>query len=285
MTAFTRAIHFGSITAFAANPADLFDRVAAFAVAAEQAGFDALLVPDHLQQGSIGGGPDKPLFEAWTLLGALAARTSSIALGALVSPVTTRHPSVLAKAATSLDVISGGRAIFGYGAGWDAEEHVAFGIDFPSTAERMDRLDEGLEVVTRILGRAGPTFSGRFYSLREPHNVPAPLGSIPIVVAGGGERRTLRAAATYGDACNVAGDLEQLTRKFAVLDEHCRAVGRDPAEVQRTVALPPLGPAAPELRSAVLDAVGAGATGVVALVPPELSDLAELGRMLADLLP
>jgi F420-dependent oxidoreductase-like protein len=282
---FKRAVHFGSITGFSADDSRLFGRVADFAQAAEEAGFDALLVPDHLQQGRIGGGPDTPLLEAWTLLGALAARTSSARLGALVSPVTTRHPALLAKCATSLDVISGGRALFGYGAGWDAEEHAAYGIDFPPVGERMGRLEEGLEVVKGVLGRGDRTFSGRFYSVREPYNVPSPVGPLPILVAGGGERHTLRLAAAHGDACNVAGDRDQLAHKFEVLESHCESVGRDPREVQRTVALPPSDPGSAELRAAANDAVGAGATGVVVLVPTDISALAEMGRMLADLVP
>jgi alkanesulfonate monooxygenase SsuD/methylene tetrahydromethanopterin reductase-like flavin-dependent oxidoreductase (luciferase family) len=285
MYTFKRAVHFGSVTDLASRPRDLFSRVCELALAAEGSGFDAVLAPDHLHQGRIGGGADKPVFEVWTLLGALGARTRSVRLGALVSPVTTRNPALVAKSVTSLDAITGGRAILGYGAGWDAAEHAAYGIDFPPVAERMARLDEALEIAKLLLRGGSRRFSGRYFSVTDPFNVPAALGTVPIIVGGGGEKETLRLVAKHADACNVSGDRDGLVRKFAVLEEHCKAVGRDPTEVQKTVAIPIQEGSADVLARAAEEALSAGAQGVVFLAPNEVSTVETLGKRLVDIFP
>ena len=141
----------------------MFDRLAAAVRAAEAAGFDAVSVPDHVHQNQVGGGPDSPMFDAYTLLGALAMRTATVRLFALVSPVTLRHPGLLAKAVTALDVLSRGRAVLGIGAGWDVAESEAYGISFPSAGERFDRLEEALAICDALLTEGRATFSGKFY--------------------------------------------------------------------------------------------------------------------------
>ena len=147
------------------------------------------------------------MFEAYTLLGALATQTTTAKLLALVSPVTLRNPALLAKSVTTLDVISGGRAVLGVGAGWDLDEHAAYGYTFPPIKERMDRLDEALRVCRSLFRDQRPSFSGLRYTIRDAWNVPKPLAAdIPILVAGGGELRTLALVARYADACNVVGD-------------------------------------------------------------------------------
>ncbi|MTB28528.1 MAG: LLM class flavin-dependent oxidoreductase, partial [Actinobacteria bacterium] len=190
MSVFKRGLHLGSYGSVD-DGAAVFERACASAILAEQAGFDAISVPDHLHQNGTGGGPQSPMFEAYTMLGALAMRTTKVKLFALVSPVTLRNPGLLAKAVTSLDVISAGRAILGLGAAWDVDEHAAFGVDFPSTGERMDRLDEALSVCKSLMTNEQSTFAGRHYSVADAYNSPRPIrGSIPVLVGGGGEKRT-----------------------------------------------------------------------------------------------
>ena len=235
MVVFRRGIHFGSYGAVDDGPA-VFDRLLGAVQAAESAGFDAISVPDHVHQNRVGGGPDSPMFEAYTLLGALAARTSSVRLLALVSPVTMRSPGLLAKAVTTLDVLSGGRAVLGIGAGWDVAEAAAYGISFPPVGERMDRLDEALQVCRALFSQPQASVSGAHYQISDARNSPRPVsGTIPILVGGGGERRTLELVARYADACNVGGDAATVAHKLAVLARHCERSGRDPAEITRTV--------------------------------------------------
>ena len=215
---------------------ELFEHVAAQAVAAEESGFDSLFVMDHLYQLGGLGLPSDPMLEAYTLLSALAARTSSIQLGALVSGVTYRYPSMLAKMVTTLDVVSAGRAILGLGAGWFEEEHDAYGIRFPSPAERLDRLEEALQVCRAMLTQEQATFIGGHYWVKHAMNYPRPIRSdgIPILVGGGGEKRTLRLVARFADACNLFGEPPVVRHKLSVLARHCEEVGRDPAEITTT---------------------------------------------------
>ena len=176
------------------------------------------------------------MLEAYTLLGALAARTSTAQLGTLVTGVTYRNPALLAKQVTTLDVISGGRAILGIGAAWHDIEHVAFGFDYPSDRERLDRLEEALQICRGMLTDDVTNFAGEHYRVASVKNLPRPIrsGGIPIMVGGGGEKRTLKLVAQYADACNVAGDLETVRHKLEVLRGHCEAVGRDPSGVTTT---------------------------------------------------
>ncbi|HEY8216885.1 MAG TPA: LLM class F420-dependent oxidoreductase [Acidimicrobiia bacterium] len=213
----------------------LFDRVVEMAVAGEESGFASLWVMDHLYQLPALGGEDSPMLEAYTLLGALAARTRSVQLGTLVTGVTYRNPAILAKQVTTLDVISGGRAILGIGAAWHDIEHVAFGVDFPRAGERLDRLEEALQICSAMFTEDAPTFAGKHYRVEGVRNLPRPIrGRIPIMVGGGGEKRTLRLVAQYADACNVSGDLDTVRHKLDVLRGHCADVGRDPREIRTT---------------------------------------------------
>jgi F420-dependent oxidoreductase-like protein len=214
----------------------LFDWVAGMAVAAEESGFDSVWLMDHLYQIPGVGPASNAMIEAYTLLGALAVRTSRAHLGALVTAVTYRWPAVLAKQVTALDLISGGRAVLGIGAGWFEAENVAYGIPFPSTGERLDRLEEALRVFRAMFTEERATVEGHHYSVTDAMNYPRPRrpGGIPILVGGGGEKRTLRMVARYGDACNLFGPPAVVRHKLDVLARHCEAEGRDPAEIAKT---------------------------------------------------
>ena len=201
------------------------------ATAAEESGFDSVWVMDHFYQLPPLGGPSQPMLEAYTLLGALAARTTRVRLGAMVTGVTYRNPAHLAKIVTTLDVISAGRAILGIGAAWYDVEHEGLGFDFPPAGERLDRLEEALQICRAMFREEAPTFEGRYYRIHEARNVPRPVqpGGPPILVGGGGEKRTLRLVARYADMCNIFGDAATIAHKVDVLRGHCEAVGRDPA--------------------------------------------------------
>ena len=285
MALIRRGIHFGSYGSVD-DGAAVFGRLAEAARAAEEAGFDAISVPDHVHQNRVGGGPASPMFEAYTVLGALALATSSATLFSLVSPVTLRAPGLLAKAVTTLDVISGGRAVLGVGAGWDAAEHEAYGIEFPGLGERFSRLDEELAICRAMFGTERAAFRGKFYAVRDAYNSPRPVrGSIPVLVAGGGEKRTLDLVARYADACNVfAGDPADVRHKFDVLSRHCGRIGRDPAEITRTVFAfdtSDLGALAASARS--LAAVGAD--GMIIVGPTDPAAIGPVGAVLAEAFP
>ncbi|MGW2822080.1 LLM class F420-dependent oxidoreductase [Streptomyces sp. NPDC001443] len=214
--------------------------LAATGAAAEAAGVGWLSVMDHYFQMEFNGGAEDPMLEAYTTLGYLAGHTSTVRLSALVTGVTYRHPGLLAKIVTTLDVLSGGRATLGIGAAWYDREHEGLGVPFPPVAERFERLEETLRICLRMWDpRDDGPFEGRHYRLAETLCVPAPV-SAPhpeIMVGGGGERKTLRLVARYADACNlIAESPEQVRHKLDVLREHCEAEGRDPATIRRTIA-------------------------------------------------
>jgi len=202
--------------------------------------FDHLWLMDHFVTGA-GTAADSsgPCMEGWTSLAALAQATSRVRLGILVTGNTYRHPAVLAKMATTVDHISGGRLEFGLGAAWHTYEHEAFAIPFHTTRERLARLDEAAQVIKLLWTMQRPKFQGRHYQLDEPPynppNVQQPHP--PILIGGSGERRTLRTVAKYADAANVSGTPKEVRRKFEVLEAHCREVGRDYSEIRRTVQL------------------------------------------------
>jgi F420-dependent oxidoreductase-like protein len=222
------------------DPADLFEQVAGLATTAEEAGFDSVWVMDHFYQLPPLGGPDQPMLEAYTLLGALAARTSRVQLGTLVTGVTYRNPGILAKIVTTLDVISRGRAILGIGGAWYDVEHEGLGVDYPADRVRLDMLEEAVQVCRAMFAGDDVSFSGSHYRLDHARNLPRPVqaGGPKIMIGGGGEKRTLRLVAQYADMCNVQGDVATLARKVDVLRRHCAEVGRDPAEVRVTWMTP-----------------------------------------------
>jgi F420-dependent oxidoreductase-like protein len=222
---------------FSGVPDDgMFDHVADLAVAGEESGFDSLWVMDHFWQLPPLGGPTQPMLDGYTLLGALAARTRHARLGTLVTGVTYRNPAHVAKIVTTLDVISRGRAVLGIGAAWYEEEHEAFGFDFPSTGERMDRLEEALQICRAMFTEEAPNFQGKHYRVEKVLNVPRPLqpGGPRIMVGGTGKKRTLRLVAQYADMCNVHGSPDTVREHLDVLRGHCADVGRDPDEITKT---------------------------------------------------
>jgi F420-dependent oxidoreductase-like protein len=217
------------------KPEQLLDRLAGIASTAEAAGFDSLFVMDHLHQ-IPGVGPQTGwMLEGNTALAALAARTSTLNLGLLVGGVTYRNPALIAKITTTLDVLSGGRAILGIGAAWFEDEHRAYGFDFPPLKERFERLEEALAIARAMFTEEAPSFEGTHYRIDGVLNNPRPIrGDIPILVGGSGERKTLRLVAEHADGSNVFGGPDQARHLLGVLDEHCAAVGRDPAEITKT---------------------------------------------------
>ncbi len=214
----------------------LFEKVVEFATTAEDAGFSSIWVMDHFYQLPALGGGDQPMLEAYTLLGALAARTTKAQLGTLVTGVTYRNPAMLAKVITTLDIISKGRAILGIGAAWHDTEHEGMGFDFPAVKERMDRLEEAVQICRAMFRGDHGNFEGTHYAIRDVRNLPRPIqaGGPKIMIGGGGEKRTLKLVAQYADQCNVVGDPDMIRHKIKVIHDHCAAAGRDPSEIEIT---------------------------------------------------
>ena len=216
---------------------------------------------DHLYQIHGVGAEDEPMLEGWSVLNALARETKSVRLGTQVSGVTYRNPALMAKMATTLDVISGGRAMMGLGAAWNEHEHDGYGYDFPVVKERMDRLDEALTIIRAMFKDERPSFAGNFYSIDEALNVPRPVqpGGPPIMVGGGGEQRTLRIAAKHADMTHwFPLGLETLQHKTDLLMRYCDDIGRDPAEIERVMGTP-----------VIVAATAAEADAHMAQLPPE----------------
>jgi F420-dependent oxidoreductase-like protein len=206
---------------------------------ADDLGFDSIWVMDHFFQIRSIGKTEEPMLEGMTALGFMAAHSKRARLGLMVGGVHYRHPGLWVKATTTLDVLSGGRAWLGIGAAWNAEESRALAFPFPPLGERFELLEETLQIAHGMFeGERGSegSFRGRHHRADRLLNSPQSLSRprIPIMVGGGGERKTLRLVAQYGDACNVFGGPEAIARKFAILDAHCAAVGRDPNEIERT---------------------------------------------------
>ena len=218
------------------TPAQLFEKVAAVAVAAEDAGADTVMVMDHFYQLAMMGPPEHEMMEAYTLLGGLAARTSTVKLGTLVTGVTYRNPAILAKIVTTLDVVSSGRAFLGIGAAWFDLEHEGLGVDFPPVKERFERLEEALHICRAMFRGERPTFEGTHYRTKDAINSPAPVtpGGPPIMIGGQGERKTLRLMAQHAEMANFTSGFDELPRKIEVLGQHCADAGRDPATINKT---------------------------------------------------
>jgi F420-dependent oxidoreductase-like protein len=266
--------------------ADLFETIAGIAMTADNSGFDSLWVMDHLYQIEMVGPREDPMLEAYTLLGALSARTRDIALGTMVTGVTYRNPALLAKIVTTLDIISSGRAILGIGAAWNDDEHAGYGYDFPTAKERLDRLEEALQIIPAMFTEEAPSFEGRHYRVQGVLNNPKPVrGRIPVLIGGGGEKRTLRLVAQYGDACNLFGGPDDVRHKLDVLERHCADVGRDPAEITKTILYTVRDPMQAAEKIAAYTAIGVD--GVVINMPDvaDLDKVATTGATLRKVLP
>jgi F420-dependent oxidoreductase-like protein len=217
------------------GPEAVFDKLVDIATTAEAAGFSSVSLMDHYHQIPPVGPPQNWMFEGNTMLAGIAARTTSIALGLLVGGVGYRNPAQHAKITTTLDVISGGRAFHGIGAGWFEAEHEAYGFAFPPLKERFERLEDHLQIVRAMFTEEQATVAGRHHSVTDAYNNPKPLrGDIPILIGGSGERKTLRMVAQYADGCNLFGDAERAQHLLGVLDGHCETLGRDPGEITKT---------------------------------------------------
>jgi F420-dependent oxidoreductase-like protein len=206
---------------------------------ADDMGFDSIWVMDHFFQIRGVGRVEEPMLEGMTTLGFMAANSKSARLGLMVGGVHYRYPGLWVKATTTLDVLSGGRAWLGIGAAWNQEESRALAFPFPPLGERFEMLEETLRIAHEMFeGERGTeaTFEGRHFRAERLLNSPQSISRphVPIMVGGGGERKTLRLVAQYADACNVFGSPEGIARKYAILDAHCAAVGRDPAEIERS---------------------------------------------------
>ncbi|HZR43131.1 MAG TPA: LLM class F420-dependent oxidoreductase [Ktedonobacteraceae bacterium] len=207
---------------------------------AERAGFYSLWVPDHFFQVPYIGRPEQEMLEGWSALAFAAGRTNRIKLGSLVTGVTNRHPGILVKMATTLDVLSNGRMYFGVGATAGIEaEHQGLGIPLPPLAERLARLEETLQITLQMWSGDEQPYEGKYYHLARPLNSPQPVQKPhpPILVAGHGERKTLRLVAQYADACNFMGyiDKDERRRKLGVLQEYCQALGRPYEQIEKTL--------------------------------------------------
>ena len=221
------------------SPENTGPKLAEIGRAAEAAGFYSLWVMDHYYQIAPGlGSPNSPMLEGYSALDFLASHTTRIRLGTLVSGVIYREPAFLVKQASTLDVLSGGRAYFGIGAAWYEAEAVGMGFPFPPVKERFERLEEALQIAQQMWAGDRSPYHGKHYRLERPINSPQPLHQPhpPILIGGSGEKRTLRLVAQYGDGCNLftrAGN-EELARKLEVLRRHCDEVGRDYDEIEKT---------------------------------------------------
>jgi len=223
------------------NTSQIVDSLKNLVTRAENTGFDSFWVMDHFHQIPFIGKPEEPMLEGWTTLSVLAGITTKIKLGTLVTGIIYRHPSVLAKIAATLDVLSKGRLFMGIGASYFEGESSAYGItstgSFPSNQERLLRLEEAIQII-RKMWTEEPTasFQGKYYQIRNAYCNPKPIQkpSPPILVGGSGERKTLKIVAKYADACNLFGSAETLKRKLNVLKEHCKSVGRDYDSILKT---------------------------------------------------
>jgi F420-dependent oxidoreductase-like protein len=228
------SLHLGSF-AFPGGASATRGALRDVATAAESSGFDGIYVMDHFRQIPQLGRPWEDFLESYTTLAYLAACTQRVRLGALVTGVTYRNPAHLGKIVATLDVLSGGRALCGLGLAWFRQEHIAYGWDFPATAERYALLEDALRLLPLLWGSGSPSYEGERVTVPEAMCYPRPLQEhVPILVGGGGERRTLRLAARYADAANVLGDVETVRHKSAVLRAHCEREGRDPEQVVLT---------------------------------------------------
>ena len=237
------------------GPAELAGRLATSAGILDEAGAETLWLMDHFFQIDPVGPAEEPMLEGYTVLGYLAGQTSRANLGLLVTGVTYRHPGILAKTLTTLDVLSGGRATLGIGAAWYDREHLGLGCPFPPVAERFERLEEALQICLQMWSGQVAPYEGRHYQLAETLNQPLPLSQPRprILIGGSGERKTLRFVARYADACNLfPQSTEFLSGKLDVLRRHCEAEGRDYDSIAKTILFMEPGRGADALRDALV---------------------------------
>lgn len=199
---------------------------------AEATGWDGLWFADHFMPFS--GDPTGPIHEAWSVLSALGVATENVRLGPLVCGNTYRNPAVLAKQAVTADHISGGRVVLGLGSGWQENEHVAYGIEYGTFTDRFRKLEEALQILIGLRAGEPVDFQGEHYVMQAAPLSPGPVGPLPLLIGGGGEKKTLRMVAQYADEWNVWADPGIMATKSAVLDEHCERLGRDPSAIQRS---------------------------------------------------
>ncbi|MCP4227195.1 MAG: LLM class F420-dependent oxidoreductase [Actinomycetia bacterium] len=199
---------------------------------AEDTGWDGVWFADHFMP--LMGDTGAPMHEVWTVLAALGAVTERVRLGPLVCGNTYRNPALLAKQAVSADHIAGGRIVLGIGAGWQENEHEAYGFEFGTFTDRFQKMEEALQMLHSLRSEERTSFDGVHYQLADAPLSPKPIGSLPIMIGGGGERKTLRMVAQYADEWNVWADPEIMTQKSKVLNEHCERQGRDPSAIQRS---------------------------------------------------
>jgi F420-dependent oxidoreductase-like protein len=230
-------IHYANFT-LPGGPQALAPTLAATARAAEEGGCAKFTLMDHWFQMEQFATSQDPMLECYTALGFLAGQTQRMTLGVLVTGVTYRHPGLLAKIVTTLDVLSGGRAQLGLGAAWYEREHLGLGVPFPPISERFERLEEALQICLQMWSDNEGPYEGRHYQLAETICQPPPIQQPrpSIMIGGSGERKTLRLVAQYGDACNLfATSPAEIAHKLEVLERHCETVGRDPAEIEKTI--------------------------------------------------
>ncbi len=207
------------------------------ATTAENNGFDSFWVMDHFHQIPMIGKVEDPMLESWTTLSVVARLTTKIKLGTLVTGIMYRYPAVLAKVAATLDVLSKGRLFMGIGAAWNEDESRAYGIHFPPASERLSRLEEAVQIIRKMwTEEPSASFNGKYYQIHNAYCNPKPIQkpSPPILVGGGGERKTLKIVAKYADACNLFGSAETVKRKLNILKEHCKTIGRDYDSILKT---------------------------------------------------
>ena len=215
--------------------AEIFPTVIAQAQEADAAGYDSVFVMDHFYQLPGLGTPDQPMLEAYTALGGLATATKNVQLGTLVTGNTYRNPTLLAKAITTLDVVSGGRAILGIGTGWFELEHDSLGFEFGTFTDRFNKLDEALQIILPMLKGERPTVDGKYYKTKEAMAEPRFRDHIPLMIGGSGEKKTIPLAARHFDHLNIIAGFDELPRKLAVLKERCEEIGRDPATLETSM--------------------------------------------------
>jgi F420-dependent oxidoreductase-like protein len=202
----------------------------------ESTGWDGIWIADHFMPNEVD--VSKPVHEVWTVISALAALVPRLRIGPLVLGNTYRHPALVAKMAVTVDHVSGGRLVLGMGAGWQENEHRAYGIEFDTVGGRLRRLDEACQVIRSLLAGQRCSFAGRYYQLDQAPLEPKPVrGRLPLLIGGAGEKMTLRIVARHADEWNAWGRVARMTQKMQVLDAHCEALGRDPATIQRSAAV------------------------------------------------